>query len=64
MGKGKGCTLKLASIDSPYIKNVGLVYCMHLPAKVNSLFVQTFMANKSHSDSDSARVTGGVQVII
>ena len=29
------------------------VECMHLPAKVNSLAVQTFMANKSHSDSDS-----------
>ena len=29
------------------------VYCMHLPAKANSLSVQTFMANKSHSDSDS-----------
>ena len=26
---------------------------MHLPAKVNSLSVQTFMANKSLSDSDS-----------
>ena len=25
---------------------------MHLPAKVNSLFVQTFMANKIPSDSD------------
>ena len=26
---------------------------MHLPAKANSLTVQTFMANKSFSDSDS-----------
>ena len=26
---------------------------MHLPAKVNSLFVQTFMANKIPSDSES-----------
>ena len=26
---------------------------MHLPAKVNSLSVQTFMAKKSLSDSDS-----------
>ena len=26
---------------------------MHLPAKANSLTVQTFMANKSLSDSDS-----------
>ena len=26
---------------------------MHLSAKANSLSVQTFMANKSHSDSDS-----------
>ena len=25
---------------------------MHLPAKVNSLFVQTFMANEIPSDSD------------
>ena len=29
---------------------------MHLPAKVNSLSVQTFMANKSLSDSDSVCV--------
>ena len=26
---------------------------MHLPAKANSMSVQTFMANKSISDSDS-----------
>ena len=26
---------------------------MHLPAKANSLSLQTFMANKSLSDSDS-----------
>ena len=28
---------------------------MHLPAKVNSLSVQTFMVSKPHSDSDSER---------
>ena len=26
---------------------------MHLPAKANSVSVQTFMANESHSDSDN-----------
>ena len=30
------------------------VYWMHLPAKANYLSVQTFIANKSLSDSDSA----------
>ena len=33
---------------------------MHLPAKANSLTVQTFMANKSLSDSDSD--SGGLGV--
>ena len=33
------------------------VYCMHLQAKANSLSVQTFMANKSLSDSDSRHPT-------
>ena len=31
---------------------------MHLPAKANSLSVQTLMANKSHSDSDSDQQPG------
>ena len=31
---------------------------MHLPAKANSLAVQTFMANKSDSDSDSEELVG------
>ena len=28
------------------------VYCMHLPATVNSVFVKTYMAIKTDSDSD------------
>ena len=38
---------------------------LHLPAKVNFLSVQTFMASKTLSDSDSEnRLTGNVLSIL